>query len=118
MTTCGAPHDAGQGPVPCANELPCADHPYQGRVITTDSTDFVPLIGDGFAALRGELEELYDELHIEGIHFVRGLVTKEWYARSTTDHPQYLSHIWWKVTGAIPDDLDGIMERAREIGNE
>jgi hypothetical protein len=75
------------------------------------SSDFL-IVAD--PEVRENCEESFEDRFTEGFVFIRD-DTGVWYARSNVRGRGFNETRWWRVTGAIPDDLDGVIEKAREL---
>lgn len=77
-------------------------------------SDFLQVMDD---EVRGNCYDSLDDSHAEKAHFVRD-DTGVWYVQTSTDHGAYTSQIWFRATGDIADELDMLIEVARQKGRD
>lgn len=81
------------------------------RLRARTSTDFLHVED---ADVRESCDVMVEDRHTEGFSFCRD-DTGMWYARSNVRGPGFTETRWWRVAGAISDDLDGVIENARAM---
>lgn len=72
--------------------------------------DFKPIENQD---IRDNLDAVSEESRSESILMMK-TQDDRWYAMTNVRGYGFMETRWWEMTGDIPDDLDGIMERARE----